>query len=125
MLFRSATAQAYHDHARTMATLTLHDQRLTRKFRDTKKTLESTQAARAETEALELARAVELKRYHEHLQAEARMQAQKEGRPSPAFTPYDPRCDGFVFSAVEIDGFKDRLHRRGRAKAFANSCQAA
>ena len=108
-----ATADAYHDHSRTLANLSMHDQRLTRKLSLTRKMLEETQASRRKAESYDLEQASKLMYMHEQQQK----QAVEEGRiERPA--PYQPRRDGFVFSVAEIEEHVDRNYRRNRARAL-------
>jgi hypothetical protein len=114
-----ATAKAYHEHAHTMSTISMHDQRLTRKYKQTLQMIEEVQAKRMKEEAWNLEQASALKQMHEAQQAEAQTKAKKEGKPTIIPIPYDPRCDGFVFSVAEIDHFADCQHRYRKARGFA------
>lgn len=96
-----AMARALYRQSRSLANLSIYEQRLSRLFERTLKQLRDLQAERREAERRQMADASYLLRMH----------AKQD-------IPYDPKEDGFVFSVDEIETFierKDRIDRAFRA----------
>jgi len=86
------------DTHRTLATLGLHGQRLSRQFHKALELLRAIQKDRRQQHDAELARAAALLQVHTN-----------------AAIPYDPAQDGFVFSIDEIQAAARRLGRQKQA----------
>jgi hypothetical protein len=97
-----ATARALQESIRTLATLSMHEHRLTRKFEATLKQLTALQSDRRQQEKSALADAARLLEMHQD-----------------ADLPYDPTADGFVFTNAEIATFAERKHRADNAEHAA------
>jgi len=82
-----ASARSFEMHVKTLANLTLYEQRISRQFERSLKLLKETQAERKRQQESDLQRAIVLKEHHDELQAQ---------QPQPV--PYNPANDGFVFS---------------------------
>jgi len=93
---------ALSDHNRDLATLSLHEQRLSRLSERTLKQLLQLQATRRQREEAEMASAANLRKLHEMKDL-----------------PYEPAEDGFVFSNSEIDSYIHRTQRVKEANAAA------
>jgi hypothetical protein len=87
------------DLHRTLATLGLHGQRLSRQFHKTLDQLRSIQSDRRALEERDLKRAAALLELHKH-----------KG------TQYDPAQDGFVFSLSQIETHSQRLMRLNESR---------
>ena len=92
-----AIAHGYREQSRTMANLSIHEGRLSRRHDQLQEKLRQMQAQRREKEQQDLVWAADFLEKHE-----------KEG------TPYDPSEDGFVFTIDEIETYS---HRRARRNA--------
>ena len=93
---------ALSDHNRDLATLSLHEQRLSRLYERTLKQLTAVQAARREREKADIEQAANLRKLHEMKDL-----------------PYEPAEDGFVFSNSEIDQYIRRADRAKEANQAA------
>ena len=82
-----ASARSFEMHVKTLANLTLYEQRIARQFERTLKLLKETQAERKRQQESDLHRAILLKEHHDELQAQ-------QSEP----VPYNPADDQFVFS---------------------------
>ncbi|MGH9614620.1 MAG: hypothetical protein ACRD4P_16250, partial [Bryobacteraceae bacterium] len=91
-----AMTSALSTHCRELATISLHEQRLSRLYERTLNQLRELQAARRDQEVTAMANAANLRKFHEMNNL-----------------PYDPAEDGFVFSIQEIDS---HIRRAGRQK---------
>src|SRR5690349_20476397 len=89
------------DAHRAIATLSLHDTRLWRKFHKTVDLLRDLQAERRQTERRDLKRACGILEMHKY-----------KG------LPWDPAQDGFVFSKDQLEAHSDSLMRHNEARHF-------
>ncbi|HTR38371.1 MAG TPA: hypothetical protein VMH80_20820 [Bryobacteraceae bacterium] len=89
------------DAHRTLATLGLHGQRLSRQFQKTLTTLRELQSERRQKEQRDLARAAAVFEMHKH-----------KG------LPYDPAQDGFVFSNDQLAAHAQHLARLNESRHF-------
>jgi len=99
-----ASARSFEMHVKTLANLTLYEQRIARLFERTLKLLKETQAERKRQEASDMNDAIMLKEYHDELQAQ---------QPQPV--PYNPADDQFVFSNGMLEAHIAREDRRAAA----------
>ena len=99
-----AAARAFEMHNKTLANLTLYEQRISRQFERNLKLLKETQAERKRQEASDVNDAIMLKEYHDELQAQ---------QPQPV--PYNPSDDQFVFSNSMLESHMARKDRRAAA----------
>jgi len=99
-----ASARSFEMHVKTLANLTLYEQRIARQFERTLKLLKETQAERKRQQASDLHDAVMLKEYHDELQAQ---------QPQPV--PYNPADDQFVFSNGMLEAHMASKDRRNAA----------
>jgi hypothetical protein len=102
-----AMARALHTQSRTLANLSIYEQRIARFFDRTLKQIREIQAERRQKERTEMVDAAKLLNLHELHDI-----------------PFDPKRDGFVFSTAEIEAFIDRRDRlcqayRAPERAFA------
>ena len=93
-------ATSLDDQTRALATLSLHESRLSRQFFNALRHLREIQAERERTEKEKLQRAARLLQFHKRTE---------KGR------PYNPSSDGFVFSTDKIEDFIQRSKRHDRA----------
>ena len=100
-----ATADGTEVHTRQLATLSLHEARLTRQFDKTLILLKSLQAERKTQHQADLEIAARLLQLHE----------------TETTSPYDPTQDGFVFSTREIETYLFRKTRKSKAFHAAHS----
>jgi len=82
-----ASARAFEMHVKTLATLSIYEQRIARQFERALKLLKETQAERKRQLESDLRKAITLKEHHDELQAQ-------QSQP----VPYNPADDQFVFS---------------------------
>jgi hypothetical protein len=87
-----AFALVLGEHYKSLATLGLHQQRIARTSKQTLKLLRELQAERHEKERIEMRRAACVYLY----------QVQQK-KAAGTTEPYDPACDGFVFTAAQIE----------------------
>ncbi|HEV2114088.1 MAG TPA: hypothetical protein VGR50_08040 [Terriglobales bacterium] len=99
-----AMARALDRQSRALANLSIYEQRLSRLFERTLKQLREIQAERRANERHDMIDAAQLLKLH----------AAKD-------IPYDPKEDGFVFSAAEIETYIGRTDRLSRAYLAAAS----
>jgi hypothetical protein len=109
-----AMTQGLREQTKTLATLSMHQQRINRTILSNVKLLKELQTERFERESSEMKRAADLYQLHEQESAESK---------DPV--PYKPAKDGFVFSTEEIDSYLDRKRRASRALGTDFSSEAA
>src|SRR5204862_6294866 len=107
-----ATAKAYRDQVLALASISMHEQRVSREFHRSLKELREIQSARREQERRDKIEAARLYQLHHELQ-EAAPNAASE----PA-TPYDATQDGFVLANEEIETYVRREDRRTAGTTF-------
>src|SRR5438105_1195442 len=91
-----ATAKAYRAQVRALASISMHEQRVSREFHRSLKELREIQSARREQERSDKIEAARLYQLHHELQ-----KAAPNATTEPA-TPYDASQDGFVLANEEI-----------------------
>jgi hypothetical protein len=98
-----ASALAFARNSKTLANLTLYEQRLSIQLDNARKLLNEAQLGRRAVLNATLARAARRKAEHDELQSQY---------PQPV--PYDPENDGFVFSFSFLDSWIEREARQNR-----------
>ena len=105
-----ATAKAYRAQVRALASISMHEQRVSREFHRSLKELREIQSARREQERRDKIEAACLYQLHNELQ-----KAAPNATNEPA-TPYDASQDGFVLANEEIETYVRREDRRTAAR---------
>jgi hypothetical protein len=109
-----ATAKSYRAQASALASISMHDQRVSREFHRTLKELRETQAARHEEERSERIETARLYKLHHELQQAASSAA--PGTTNEPTTPYSATEDGFVLANDQIETYIRREDRRTAAR---------
>jgi hypothetical protein len=95
-----AVARAFPNHAAALSNMSMHEERLSRRFDRTVKQLRETQSARKKMEQEDLRSAARLLEMHKEEEE----------------IPYEPAQDGFVFSTSAIETFINRRDRIDRSR---------
>jgi hypothetical protein len=109
-----ATAKSYRVQSSALASISMHEQRVSREFHRTLKELRETQAARREEERYQKIEAARLYKLHHELQQAAASAA--PGATNEPTSPYDATEDGFVLANDEIETYIRREDRRTAAR---------
>jgi hypothetical protein len=120
-----ATAKSYRAQSGALASISMHEQRVSREFHRTLKELRELQAARCEHERCQKIEAARLYKLHNELQQAAQCAA--PGATNEPRSPYDATEDGFVLANDEIETYIRREDRRTAARKaeFRRSAPAA
>jgi hypothetical protein len=113
-----ATAKSYRAQASALASISMHEQRVSREFHRSLKELHEIQTARRFEERVQQIEAARLYKLHNEQQQAAaeRAQAAAPGATIEPATPYDSTEDGFVLANDEIETYIRREDRRTAAR---------
>src|ERR1700681_3340687 len=102
-----ATAKSYRAQANALASISMHEQRVSREFHRTLKELREIQAERRVAERIQQIEAASLYKLHQEecQAAQNAVQSAAAGATNQPTTPYDATQDGFVLANDEIETY--------------------